>query len=69
MRHGPVAKKADMQKYRDGIQSFTTKMRDLIRGGKSKDEVAKALEADYGWAPTGLQMTRGLDGLMVEMKN
>jgi cyclase len=67
--HGPVAKKADMLKYRDGIQKFTQRMSTLIRGGKSKDEVAKVLQSEYGWAPDGLQMTRGLDGLMVEMKN
>jgi len=67
--HGPVAKKADMIKYRDGIAKFTTRMSGLVRGGKSKDEVAMVLQSEFGWDPKGLQMTRGLDGLMTEMKN
>ena len=67
--HGPIQKKADMMKYRDGIDKFTKQMSQMIRGGKSKDEVAKTLQSDFGWDPKGLQMTRGLDGMMVEMKN
>ena len=58
--HGPVQKKADMTKYREGIAKFTSRMSELVRGGKSKDEVAKVLQSDYGWDPKGLQMTRGL---------
>ena len=66
--HGPVAAKADMLTYRNNIEKFRTRISGLVRENKSKDEVAKVLNAEYGWDPKGLQMTRGLDGLMVELK-
>lgn len=53
--------RANVEKLRTGITG-------LVRGGSSRDQVAKVLQAAFGWDPQGLQMTRGLDGLMVELK-
>ena len=40
----------------------------LIRQGTSKEDIAKVLTSDYGWAPGGLQMTRGFEGMLTELK-
>jgi cyclase len=66
--HGPVGKKADIVTYRGNVEKLRTRITGLVRGGSSKDEVAKALTSEFGWDPKGLPMTRGLDGLMVELK-
>ena len=66
--HGPVGKKADIVTYRGNVEKLRTRITGLVRGGSSKEEVAKALTTEFGWDPKGLPMTRGLDGLMVELK-
>jgi glyoxylase-like metal-dependent hydrolase (beta-lactamase superfamily II) len=66
--HGPLAKKADLLKYRNDVETFRTRITGLVRGGKSKDDVAKFLIAEYAWAPNGLPMQRSLNGLMTELK-
>jgi cyclase len=66
--HGPVGKKADIATYRANVEKLRTRVTGLVRGGSSKDDVAKVLTAEFGWDPKGLPMTRGLDGLMVELK-
>jgi hypothetical protein len=40
----------------------------LIRQGKSREEIAMVMTAQYGWAPNSLQMTRGFDGMLNELK-
>ena len=39
----------------------------MLKENKSKDEVAKVLTAEFGWAPNGLQMQRGFEGLFTEL--
>jgi len=66
--HGPVAKKADLLAYRNNVGKLKDNISGLIRQGKSKDDIAKVMTTEYGWAPGGLQMTRGFDGMLAELK-
>jgi glyoxylase-like metal-dependent hydrolase (beta-lactamase superfamily II) len=66
--HGPVAKKSDLLTYRNNVDKLKNHVTRLIQEGKSKDEIAKVMTTDYGWAANGLQMTRGFDGMLAELK-
>ncbi|PWU02183.1 MAG: hypothetical protein C5B51_21410 [Terriglobia bacterium] len=66
--HGPVAKKADLMAYRNNVDKLRTRVTGLLRQGTSKEEIAKVMTSEFGWAPNGLQMTRGFDGMLAELK-
>ena len=66
--HGPIAKRADLLTYRNNVEKLKTRVSGLIRQGSSKEEIAKVMQTEYGWAPTSLQMTRGFDGMLNELK-
>ena len=66
--HGPIAKKADLLAYRNNVDKLKGHISGLIRQGKSKEEIAKVMTSEYGWAPGGLQMTRGFEGMLAELK-
>lgn len=66
--HGPVTDKAGLKAYRDNIEKLRTRASGLIREGKSQEDIGKVMTAEFGWAPGGLQMTRGLPGLINELK-
>jgi len=66
--HGPVTNKAGLQTYRDNVAKERMRVTELIRQGKSQDDVAKAMIAEYHWTPTGLQMQWSLAGMMTELK-
>src|SRR5579862_137114 len=52
--HGPVSKKADLLAYRNNAEKMRNRVSGLIRDGKSQDEVAKVMTAEYKWAPDSL---------------
>ncbi|HLW77285.1 MAG TPA: MBL fold metallo-hydrolase [Bryobacteraceae bacterium] len=66
--HGPVTNKASLQKYRDDVEREKTRATQLIRQGKSADEVGKAMIAEFHWTANGLQMQWSLPGMMAELK-
>ena len=66
--HGPVTDKAGLQTYRNNVEKLRTRATGLIREGKSQEEVGKAMVAEFGWSPTGLQMQWTLPGMMAELK-
>jgi cyclase len=66
--HGAVTNKAGLLTYRDNIQKEITRVRGLIREGKSQDDVAKVMTAEYGWAAGSLNMQWSLPGMMTELK-
>jgi cyclase len=66
--HGAVTNKAGLQTYRDNVAKLRTRVTGLIREGKSKDEVAKVLTAEYKWQPDSLYMQWSLPGLMTELR-
>jgi cyclase len=51
--HGPVSTHADVVKFRGDLETMRTRLVGLIKGGKTKGELAKILEDDYGWRSTG----------------
>ena len=65
--HGPISKKADLEKYRAGFEKMQTNIRNLSRQGKSRDDVLKMLVSDFGWAQSGLG-TNSLDRVIAELK-
>jgi len=76
--HGPVATKADVQAFRNGVAAMQTRLRDLVRGGISREDLAKTIEMEYGWRATGCPLTpptpgclqyQQLDALMAELRN
>ncbi len=66
--HGQVTTKAGLKTYRDNVAKEITRVRGLIRGGKSQDDVAKVMTAEYGWMPGSLNMQWSLPGMMTELK-
>jgi len=66
--HGPVTNKAGLLTYRNNVEKLRDRATSMIRGGSSQDEVGKAMSAEFGWAPTGLQMQWSLPGMMRELK-
>jgi cyclase len=51
--HGPVTTKAALTQFRSDIEVMRTRLVSLIKGGRTKADVAKVLEDDYGWRSTG----------------
>jgi glyoxylase-like metal-dependent hydrolase (beta-lactamase superfamily II) len=66
--HGAVTNKAGLQAYRDNVEKLRTRAAGLIHEGKSQEEVGKVMIAEFGWAPTGLQMQWSLPGMMTELR-
>jgi cyclase len=51
--HGPVTTKAELAKFNADIGTMRARLVTLVKDGKTKAEVAKVLEDDYGWRSTG----------------
>src|SRR4029078_8892594 len=51
--HGPVSTKGDVVAFRADLDTMRTRLAALIKQGKSKDDVVKILETDYGWRAAG----------------
>lgn len=66
--HGAVTNKAGLTTYRNNIEKLRTRAAGLIREGKSQEEVGKAMIAEFGWSPTGLQLQWSLPGMMTELR-
>jgi len=76
--HGPVSTKDDVRRFRAGVAAMQVRLRDLVRGGISREDLAKTIEMEYGWRATGcppapptpgcLQYQQ-LDALMKELRD
>ncbi len=75
--HGPVSTKADVVKFRAGVEAMRGRLADLVKRGASRDDVVNTLEADYGWRakgcppspPTGGCLAiQQVDALIAELK-
>jgi cyclase len=66
--HGAVTNKAGLLTYRNNVEKLRTRVSGLIHEGKSQDDVAKVLIAEYRWQPDSLNMKWSLPGLMTELK-
>jgi hypothetical protein len=54
--------------YRDGVVTLTTRAQAFVRQGKSQEELAKFMEAEYKWAPNSIQQIQNVPGMMTELK-
>jgi cyclase len=75
--HGPVSTKADVIKFRADVETMRDRLAAMVRQGRSKPEVLKVLEDDYGWRSSGCPLTpptpgclqfQQSDALMAELK-
>jgi cyclase len=51
--HGPVSTRADVVKFKADLETMRARLIGLIREGRTRAELAKILEDDYGWRSTG----------------
>jgi glyoxylase-like metal-dependent hydrolase (beta-lactamase superfamily II) len=75
--HGPVSTRADVVKFRSDLETMRSRLAGLIKEGRTKSELARILEDDYGWRSTGCPPSpptagclqyQQLDALMEELK-
>jgi hypothetical protein len=53
--HGPVTTKAGLLAYRNNnVERLRIRATELIREGRSQDDVGKVMIAEFGWAPDSL---------------
>jgi len=66
--HGAVTNKAGLKKYRDDVEKLRNRAAELVRQGKSRDDLAKAMQMEFGWQANGLQMQWSIPGMMTELR-
>jgi cyclase len=66
--HGPVTTRAAFTQWRKDIDSIRGRLTTLIKDGKTKDDMAKMLVAEFGWEPGGRAIQASLDGMIAELK-
>jgi hypothetical protein len=66
--HGAVTNKAGLMTYRNNVEKLKTEVTGLIRSGKTQDDLAKYMTANYKWAPDSLQQQWSVPGMMKELK-
>ena len=66
--HGPVTNKAGLLTYRNNVDKLRMRASEMIRDGRSQEDVGKVMIAEFGWAADGLQMQWSLPGMMKELK-
>jgi cyclase len=65
--HGPVSDRAGLMKFRSNFEIMRTRISGMVRGGSSKDEIAKTLVTEFGWAQGGLAVQQ-VDSMIAELK-
>ena len=66
--HGPITNKAGLLTYRNNVEKLRNRAQSMVREGKSREEVAKVMTAEFNWAANGLQMQWSIPGMMTELK-
>ena len=66
--HGPVTNKAGLLAYRNSVDKLRIRAAELIREGRSQEDVGKVMIAEFGWAADSMQMQWSLPGMMKELK-
>jgi cyclase len=66
--HGPVLTKQQFLAHRDKIAAMLTRAQELIRAGKSQDEIAQALAAEFNWGSGPGPAAGNIVGMMLELK-
>lgn len=64
--HGPVLTKAELIEHRDRMAAIRTRAQELVRAGRSANEIADALIAEFDW---GSGFAAGnIPGMMIELE-
>ena len=66
--HGAVTNRAGLTTYRNNVEKLKGEVTGMIRSGKSQDDLAKFMTANYGWAAGSLQQQWSVPGMMTELK-
>jgi len=75
--HGPVSTKTELVKFRADLETMRNRIQGLIKQGKTRDEMVRVLETDYGWRATGCPPSpprsgclqyQQVDGLIAELR-
>ena len=66
--HGPITTKAKLLEYRNNVEKLRNRATELISQGKTREELAKAMTAEFNWAPNSLQMQWSIPGMMTELR-
>jgi cyclase len=65
--HGPVSTRAALAKYRQDFEKMRTSAMTMVRANKSKDDIGKMLETEFGWNMESLG-GRSLEPMIAELK-
>jgi len=55
--HGPLSTRDDVVKFRMDLVTMRDRLVALVKAGKTKEDVLKVLESDYGWRSTGCPLS------------
>jgi glyoxylase-like metal-dependent hydrolase (beta-lactamase superfamily II) len=66
--HGAITNKAGLMTYRNNVEKMRNRVSGLIHEGKSQDDIAKFMTAEYQWAPDSLQQKWSVPGMYAELK-
>lgn len=66
--HGPIMKRADLEKWVATFEAVRSRISEQKRGGKSKEALLQTLKIeDLGWTPSQMWTGRSLPGLYDEL--
>jgi cyclase len=66
--HGPVSNRDGVVKWRADLASMRGRVQEMVRQGKSKDEISEVLTGTYKWPKGGLAIAQ-VDAFIEEMKS
>ena len=62
--HGAIAAKDDVRRFKADLETMRNRLVDLVREGKTKNDIVKVLESDYGWRATGCPLSPPTPGCL-----
>ena len=65
--HGPVSDGAGLLKFKTDFEAMRTRIRGMVQGGRSKEEISKTLVNEFNWADGGLAVQQ-VDAFIAEMQ-
>lgn len=66
--HGAVTTRTNLEAYRNRVDKLRARAQELVRAGKSSDEVFQAMMAEFNWKKGSLHEQWSVPGLMKELK-
>ena len=65
--HGPLSDKGGVRIFRDAFAAMRTRIADLVRAGKTREEISAVLVNEFHWAAGGLAVQQ-VDAFIAELK-